>query len=27
LLLGLPAVMVIRSFMGSQASPFLYFNF
>jgi hypothetical protein len=27
LLLGLPAVMVIQSFLGTQASPFLYFNF
>ena len=27
LLLALPAVLVLRAFLGTQASPFLYFNF
>jgi alginate O-acetyltransferase complex protein AlgI len=27
LLLALPAVLVLRTFLGTQASPFLYFNF
>ncbi len=27
LLLAFPAVMVLRTFLGTQASPFLYFNF
>lgn len=27
LILGFPIVLVIRSFIGTQASPFLYFNF
>jgi alginate O-acetyltransferase complex protein AlgI len=27
LILALPAVLVLRTFLGTQASPFLYFNF
>jgi hypothetical protein len=27
LLLGLPAVLALRTFLGDQSSPFLYFNF
>jgi hypothetical protein len=27
MLLGLPAVLALRTFLGNQTSPFLYFNF